>query len=186
MTNTGTALAVSGTSLVVAVISGAIAVWNAVKSHSNALNIEEMRGTLATDLERLKATLSHSRVVSSTQWEAEFSSYQALWKAIVAVRGLANKIVLREEELTEIGLPYTHLSSPDRTEVRKNLVEEFVSAGVALFGAVHNNAPFYPVAIRKPQMTSMSNALTCLRRNWLLSLKCRRGWICSIANHSST
>jgi esterase/lipase superfamily enzyme len=41
------------------------------------------------------AAVNVGQVVSSTQWNAEFASYQAIWKGMEAVRTLADKLVLR-------------------------------------------------------------------------------------------
>src|ERR1700761_4975482 len=47
----------------------------------------------AFDIERLKARLGHDQLVSSTQWNAEFAAYQALWKSFVPIRTVARKLV---------------------------------------------------------------------------------------------
>jgi hypothetical protein len=145
MTDTATAaLIAAGASLIVALSSGAITLRNGSKTNANSLQIQELKGAVDRDLERLKAKLSHGQIVSSTQWSAEFSSYQAIWKGIVAVRTLATKIVLREAELTDLGLPGDYLASTDRVEIRKALIHRFVEAAQGLLLAVHDNAPFYP------------------------------------------
>src|ERR1035441_4502696 len=62
----------------------------------------------------------------STQWNAEFKSYQDIWKGMVAIRTLAMKIVLREDELVGLGLPIEYLASAGRAEIRKELIQKFV------------------------------------------------------------
>jgi hypothetical protein len=136
-------------SLIVALLSGAIALRNGSKTNENSLEIQDLKGAVDRDLERLKAKLSHGQIVSSTQWNAEFSSYQAIWKGMVAVRTLADKVVLRELELIELGLPSGYLASTDRVEIRKALITKFVEAAQDLLLAVNDNAPFYPAPIRK-------------------------------------
>ena len=148
MTDSTTAVIAAGASLIVALLSGGISLWNNRKTHTNSLEIQSLKGAVDRDLERLKAKLSHGQTVSSTQWNAEFTSYQAIWKGMVAVRTLATKIVLREDELIERGLPGEYLASTDRIEIRKNLVSKFVEASQGLLLAVHDNAPFYPAPIR--------------------------------------
>ena len=149
MTDTETAaLIAAGASLIVASLSGAIALWSSSKSSANSLAIQNLKGAVDRDLERLKAKLSHGQIVSSTQWNAEFTSYQAIWKGMVAVRTLATKIVLREGELIDLGLPSEYLASADRLEIRKDLIQKFVKALQDLLLAVHDNAPFYPEPIR--------------------------------------
>ena len=68
---------------------------------------------------------------------------------MVAVRTLATKMVLREGELTELGLPDGYFVSPARVEIRKNLTREFAEAAKSLLLAIHENAPFYPEPIRE-------------------------------------
>ena len=68
----------AGASLIVALIAGVIAVWNNSKTNKNAGDIEELKGAVNRDLERLKAKLSHGQAVSSTQWNTEFAAYQAI------------------------------------------------------------------------------------------------------------
>ena len=97
-------------SLIVALLSGAITLRNGSKTYENSLGIQDLKGAVDRDLERLRAKLSYGQIVSSTQWNAEFSSYQAIWKGMVAVRTLATKIVLREDELIELGLPSDYLA----------------------------------------------------------------------------
>jgi hypothetical protein len=139
----------AGASLIVALLSGGIALWNDRKTRANSLEIQDLKGAVDRDLERLKAKLSHGQLVSSTQWSAEFTSYQAIWKGMVAVRTLAAKVVLREGELIDMGLPDGYLASPDRVEIWKSLIQKFVDASQSLLLAVHDNAPFYPAPIRE-------------------------------------
>jgi hypothetical protein len=129
MTDTATgALIAAGASLIVVLLSGAITLRNRSKTNENSLGIQDLKGAVDRDLERLRAKLSHGQIVNSTQWNAEFSSYQAIWKGMVAVRTLATKIVLREDELIELGLPSDYLASGDRVTIRKALVSKFVEA----------------------------------------------------------
>jgi hypothetical protein len=114
MTDTATgALIAAGASLIVTLLSGAITLRNGSKTNENSLGTQDLKGAVHRDLERSRAKLSHGQIVSSTQWNAEFSSYQAIWKGMVAVRTLATKIVLREDELIELGLPSDYLAFGD-------------------------------------------------------------------------
>jgi hypothetical protein len=150
MTDTATsALIAAGTSLILALLSGGIALWNSRRTNAQSLEIQALKGAVDRNLEILKAKLSHGQIVSSTQWNAEFASYQAIWKGMVAVRTLANKIVLREGELVNLGLPGDYLASADRVEIRKKLIQKFLEASQGLLLAVHDNAPFYPAPIRE-------------------------------------
>jgi hypothetical protein len=143
------ALITAVASLIVAIGSGVIAVRNNNKSRANSLEIQKLKGAINDDLERLKAKLSHGQIVSSTQWNAEFKSYQDIWKGMVAIRTLATKIVLREEELVELGLPIEYLASAGRTQIRKDLIQKFAEASKDLLVAIHESAPFYPEPIRQ-------------------------------------
>ena len=147
--NSTVALIAAGGSLIVAVLSGLIALWNGNKTNANSLDIQNLKGVIDEDLEKLKAKLSHGQIVSSTQWNAEFASYQAIWKGMVAVRTLAQKVVLRESELMDLGLSDEYLASVDRVGIRQKLLQNFVDASQGLLLAVHDNAPFYPAPIRE-------------------------------------
>jgi hypothetical protein len=72
--------------LIVALLSGAITLRNGSKTYENSLGIQDLKGAVDRDLERLRAKLSHGQIVSSTQWNAEFSSYQAIWKGMASAR----------------------------------------------------------------------------------------------------
>ena len=141
--------ATAALALIVALISGVISLWNRRKTDTNTVDIEGIKGSLNRDLARLNAKLSHGQLISSTQWNAEFSAYQAIWKEMVAVRTLADKVVLREGELVDLGLPSDYLASVDRAPIRMSLLKEFVEAAKRLLVAIHNNAPFYPAPIRE-------------------------------------
>jgi hypothetical protein len=68
---------------------------------------------------------------------------------MVAVRTLAQKVVLRESELMDLGLSDEYLASVDRVGIRQKLLQNFVDASQGLLLAVHDNAPFYPAPIRE-------------------------------------
>lgn len=144
-----TALVAAGASLIAALLSGGFTLWNSGRINANSLDLESLKGAVDRDLEKLRAKLAHGQTISSTQWNAEFTSYQAIWKAMVAVRTLANKIVLREGELIDLGLHDEYLASAARVEIRKDLIRKFTEASQGLLLAVHDNAPFYPAEIRE-------------------------------------
>jgi hypothetical protein len=136
MTDSLTVAIVSGGApSVVALVSAAVALWSLSKASASSKEIE-----------LLKAKLSHGQVIRSTQWNAEFTSYQAIWKSI---RTLAMKLVRRESELIMQGLPDGYFSSPTRMEIRKDLIEKLAKASRDLLEATHKNAPFYPASIRE-------------------------------------
>jgi cytochrome c556 len=135
--------------LTAAIISGGVSLWNSRKTNANSLEIESMKGTVGRDLARLNAKLSHGQLINSMQWNAEFTAYQAIWKEMVTVRTLGDKIVLRESELGDLGLPSEYLASVDRAPIRMKLLKEFVEASKRLLVAIHDSAPFYPAPIRE-------------------------------------
>ena len=94
-----TSLIIAGASLIVALITGGIALWNNSKVNDNAVVIQDVKSGIDRDLERLKAKLEHGQLISSTQWNAEFYALQSLWKSMVPARSLARKIIMREGEL---------------------------------------------------------------------------------------
>ena len=145
---TGT-LITAGASLIVAILSVGFAFWSNKKTAANTVELEKLKGTVNSDLEKLRAKLSHGQIVSSTQWNAEFKAYQDIWKGMVAIRTLAMKLVLREDELISLGLPIEYLASPGRVELRKDLVQKFVKTSTGLLLAIQESAPFYPEPIRQ-------------------------------------
>jgi len=147
--NSTTALVAAGGSLIVAILSGLIALWNGNKTNANSLDIQNLKGVIDEDLEKLKAKLLHGQTVSSTQWNAEFTSYQAIWKGMVALRTLAQRLVVRESEIVNLGLPSEFLGSVDRVGMRKELIGDLVDASQCLLLAIHDNGPFYPAPIRE-------------------------------------
>lgn len=148
------ALTTAITSLVVAVIAGGIALWNRRKTNEQAVNIESLKSAFGKDLARLNAKLLHGQLISSTQWNAEFAAYRSIWKEMVAVRTLAPKVVHRESELKELGVPADYLDSVGRLQLRKDLLMKYAEAAQALLLAIHNNAPFYPAPIREAANTT--------------------------------
>ena len=57
-----TALITAVASLIVAILSGVIALRNNNKSRSNSLEIQKLKGVINDDSERLKAKLSHGQI----------------------------------------------------------------------------------------------------------------------------
>lgn len=153
------------TALLVAAISGAIAVWNTIKANNNSVGLASLRGEVERDLERLKAKLAHGQIINSSQWNAEFSAYQAIWKGMVAVRTLATKLVLREEELIDLGVPDGYLASPERVRIRRKLIQDFANAAKVLLLAIHNNAPFYPANVREAANETHQSAKNLFDKN---------------------
>ena len=143
-----TALITAIASLIVARASGGIALWNRRRTDKNIEEVQSIKGAIDRDLERLRAKLSYGQNVSATQWSAEFTAYQAIWKGIVEVRPVADKLVNRESELHQIGLPDEYLDNEIRLKHRKNLTQQLTSAAQGLLSAIHDNAPFYPAPIR--------------------------------------
>jgi hypothetical protein len=135
-------------SLAIGLISGGIALWNNHRTNKNTNELQSMRGSIDRDLEQLRAKLSHGQNVSATQWSAEFAAYQLIWRSIVEVRPLADKLVNREGELHQIGLPKEYLDNEIRLKHRQDLTQQLMNAAQDLLSAIHDNAPFYPIQIR--------------------------------------
>lgn len=148
----------SFSAVIAALVSGIFVLVNSRIANKKTTEIEQLKSELSGEIERMKARLGHGQVVSATQWNAEFSSYQAIWKALVAVRAQATKIVFRESELIEIGLPDSYLDRSDRVNLRKDLVSNFTNATQGLLWAIHDNAPFYPAPIREQANNAHSAA----------------------------
>lgn len=145
----GPALVASIGAVVVAAIAGVFAMLSNRKSDRNTVDIEEHKSATNRDLARLNTKLAHGQLISTTQWNAEFSAYQALWKSFVPVRTIAQKIVKREGELTEIGLQPGDVSEDLRIENIKNLLKKYATKSSECVAAINEHAPFYPAEIRK-------------------------------------
>ena len=168
-----TALITAAASLLVALTSGGISLLNRQRTDKNADELQSLKAAFDRDLEHLHSELTHGQAVSGTQWNAEFLAYQAIWKGIAEVRPLADKLVTREDDLQEIGLPRDYLDSGARLQYRQEFTQKLVTAAKRFLSAIHDNAPFYPAQIRdavnavhrttillaKKNLTEITNAL---------------------------
>ena len=138
-----TSLITAVASLIVALVTGGLTQWNRSKANKNAFDIQDLKGAVDSDLERLKAELSHGQAVSSTQWNVEFAAYQAIWQSLVSVRNQTVEIATWEQSMEALNL----LSLLDADARLKSLYERAKSLDAALTTfarAVQDNAPFYP------------------------------------------
>jgi hypothetical protein len=142
-------LITAGASLIVALVAGGLTLRNGSKANKNERDIQEVKSGIDRDLERLKAKLEHGQLISSTQWNAEFNAYQALWKSMVPVRTVAHKIVTRESELPVIGLEAGDVSEETKIANIKRLFEQYIEASKQCMLAINEHAPFYAADIRK-------------------------------------
>ena len=122
---------------------------NGSKVNKNAHDIQGVKSGIDRDLERLKAKLEHGQLVSSTQWNAEFNAYQALWKSIIPVRALATKLVSIDGELTEIGIVKGDFSDAEMEMRIAELLQKYASALTECVTTINEHAPFYPTEIRQ-------------------------------------
>jgi hypothetical protein len=139
----------AGIAIVVAIVSGIFTYVINERTRDHSVEIETLKGGLNRDIESLRARLGHGQLVSSTQWNAEFEAYQALWKSMVPLRGIANKLVKRDSELAELGLRPGDVTDPHRRQNLQNLIERYQKALEDALRAINNHAPFYPAEIRK-------------------------------------
>jgi hypothetical protein len=153
-------------SLIVALIAGGMALWNRRRTDQNSADIQSLKGAIDRDLERLRAKLAHGQNVSATQWGAEFAAYQAIWKGIVEVQPLADKLVNREGELHQLGLPDDYLNNEVPLQYRQDLIHQLVIAAKGLLSAIHDNAPFYPAPIRYASNEAHKTTVQLLRKNF--------------------
>jgi hypothetical protein len=147
--STGKSLVTAIAAVITALIAGLIALWNNRKVNENAVDIQDVKSGVDRDLERLKVKLEHGQLINSTQWNAEFEAYQALWKSIVPVRAIAHKLVMRESELAVLGLEVGDVSEADRIKNLEQLLHEYAEAVTGCMLAINEHAPFYAVDIRK-------------------------------------
>jgi hypothetical protein len=147
------ALAVIGivasfSAVIAALVSGIFVVVNGHITNKKTKEIEQLKSELSGEIERLKAQLGHGQVVSTTQWNAEFGAYQALWKSMVPLRTIAMKIISRESDLAEFGLVQGDVSESDKIKNKELLLARFARAISDNTHAVNDNAPFYLADIR--------------------------------------
>jgi hypothetical protein len=139
----------AGASLIVALVAGGFAIWNTSRANVNATQMQDYKSAVDRDLARLNAKLTHGQLISSTQWNAELSAYQELWKSIVPVRTIARKIVLREAELTFIGLEPGDVSEENKIVNIQNLLHKYATKSSECSATINEHAPFYAADIRK-------------------------------------
>ena len=139
----------AGTSLIVALGSGGFTIWNTGRTNANATQLQDYKSAFDRDLARLNAKLTHGQLISSTQWNAEFNAYQALWKSIVPVRSIAHKIVMRDDELDALGLEDGDVSEKNKVENIDRLLKRYADAVRESMFAINEHAPFYAAGIRK-------------------------------------
>jgi hypothetical protein len=135
-----TAWIIAGASFFGVVITGVFTWRNGSKANKNAGDIEELKGAVNRDLERLKAELSHGQTVSSTQWNVEFAAYQAIWQSLVSVRNHTVEIATYEQSMESLNL----LAHVDTVESVYKQAKSLDAALITFASAVHDNAPFYP------------------------------------------
>ena len=78
------------TPLVISSIAAIISIWDRYKSSRDVQKLQDKINAGNKETEELKARLSQTQIINSTQWNAEFSSYQEIWKSIVPLRTIAN------------------------------------------------------------------------------------------------
>jgi hypothetical protein len=171
----GPSLMTSIGAVITAIIAAIVALWSNSKSNRNAVVIQDVKSGIDRDLERLKAKLMHGQLISSTQWNAEFSAYQELWKSIVPVRTIARKIVKREGELPEIGIEPGDVSEGLRIENVKNLLHQYATKSSACVAAINEHAPFYAADIRKKANEVHSLAHQIFQTNLALIVARQKG-----------
>jgi len=142
-----TTLITAGASLAVGLIAAGFAVWNASKTNKNSFDIQDFKSATDRDLERLKAKLEHGQLISSTQWNVEFTAYQAIWQALVTVRNDTMDVATYEQQLETLDL-LAIMPDAMKLESLKDKAKSLDASLTQLSYAVQNNAPFYPPNIR--------------------------------------
>jgi len=135
--------------VIAALVSGIFGLINRRGTDSNSLAIEKLKSELSEGSERSKAQLEHGQVISSTQWNTEFNAYRELWKTVVPVVTLADRLVFIDEDLAEIGLEQNDLLEEHMNGRVLGVLQKFTSALTDCLHAIHEYAPFYPADIRK-------------------------------------
>ena len=142
-------LIASVAAVLAAVVTGIFTFGISERTRDHAVELENLKSYFSKDIESLKARLGHGQLISSTQWNAEFTAYQALWKSLVPLRALANKIVNREGELATIGLEQDDVPEGLKLANIENLLRQYAEASQTAMAAINEHAPFYPADIRK-------------------------------------
>jgi len=144
-----TLIVTAATALAVALITGVFTILNSRKANKTALDVEDFKSAVLSDLERLRAKLAHEQIVNTTQWNAEFAAYQGLWKGLVAVRLQVANSLVKESELAVISAPDEIFSRGQVAARMEGLAKSLYAAIQHSVSVVNDNAPFYPSEIRK-------------------------------------
>lgn len=171
----GAALVSSISAVVAAFIAGAVALFSNSKSNRTAGDMSEYKSATDRDLERLKARLEHGRLVNSTQWNAAFNAYQALWKSIVLVRENATRVVMLEGELSTVGLHAEDVSEAFRLAKIEESLSSYQEALNDCVMTINEHAPFYAAEIRRKANEAHSLSLVIYRTNMAMLVSRMKG-----------
>src|SRR5258708_3080781 len=94
----------SFSAVIAALISGIFVLVNSRITNKKTTDIEKLKSELRGEREGLEGRLGHGQVVSTTQWNAEFSAYQTLWKSMVQVRSMTTMFATIDNDLSDMGL----------------------------------------------------------------------------------
>jgi len=130
-----------------AIVAAIAAIWGNVRAGKSSNDLAEYKSATDRDLARLNATLAHGQLISATQWNVEFTAYQAIWQALVTVRNDTVAIATYEQHLEALDL-LAHMSDAMKQESVKAKSKALDASLTQLSNAVQNNAPFYPPHIR--------------------------------------
>jgi hypothetical protein len=139
----------SFSAVIAALVSGIFVLVNGHITNKKTTEIEQLKSELSGEIERLKAQLGHGQVVSTTQWNAEFNGYQALWKSMIPLRSIAQKIVTRERDLAQLGLEAGDVAETNQLVNKKKLLDKYTVAITDCMHAINEHAPFYDPDVRK-------------------------------------
>jgi hypothetical protein len=134
---------------VIAALVAGIFTWrNTARLNRQSRESADFQGAVDRELARLGAKLDHERLVHGAQWNAEFSAYQSVWAAFVPVRGTAQKLTTRDEDLVKLGIVDGDVSPDSAISSLTVLLERYAKELSACMVAINANAPFYDGAIR--------------------------------------
>jgi hypothetical protein len=171
------ALVTGSATVIAAIVTGVIALIVAVISAIVTGRNRKKTNQNASDLERLKAGLSHRQNVRKAQWDIEFGAYQAIWKAIVPVRDWAGQLVTYEESLQKLNIA-ADIGDVAMVEGIKDRAKELDEALQEFARQVHNNAVFYPPDIRQKAVVVINElgSFTMAMVGWLIAQKKGELW----------
>jgi hypothetical protein len=103
--------------------------------------IEGVKSTYSSEIERLRSELSKTVLVHKLQFETEFQSYREMWEKLLVVRNRS----LELRPMMDVYVP----TEEERNKLKQERMVNFANAFNAFGEVAEKNKPFYPLVIWK-------------------------------------